>query len=172
MRNIYDTYNMAAGAVVTLLTAVFGIYWYIFAAYLALNVFDWLTGWYKSRCAREESSAIGLKGIIKKLGYWVLIAVAFIISTVFVRLGQDVLHVDLAFLSLIGWFTLACLMVNEVRSIIEKLVELGYNVPTVLIKGLAVTEKLINQATEIAEPKEDEDDEQCNRSVQKHKKIE
>ena len=90
------------------------------------------------------------------MGYWVLIAVAFIISTVFVRLGQDVLHVDLAFLSLIGWFTLACLMVNEVRSIIENLVELGYNVPTVLIKGLAVTEKLINQATEIAEPKEEE----------------
>ena len=156
MRNIYDTYNMAAGAVVTLLTAVFGIYWYIFAAYLVLNVFDWLTGWYKSRCARKESSAIGLKGILKKLGYWVLIAVAFIISTVFVRLGQDVLHVDLAFLSLIGWFTLACLMVNEVRSIIENLVELGYNVPTVLIKGLAVTEKLINQTTEIAEPKEEE----------------
>ena len=156
MRNIYDTYNMAAGAVVTLLTAVFGIYWYIFAAYLVLNVFDWLTGWYKSRGARKESSAIGLKGILKKLGYWVLIAVAFIISTVFVRLGQDVLHVDLAFLNLIGWFTLACLMVNEVRSIIENLVELGYNVPTVLIKGLAVTEKLINQATEIAEPKEEE----------------
>ena len=45
---------------------------------------------------------------------------------------------------MVGWFTLACLMVNEARSILENLVECGYNVPVVLIKGLAVTDKLIN----------------------------
>lgn len=151
MRNFFDTYNIVVGAVIALFTTIFGVYWYIFAAYMVLNVFDWLTGWYKSRRARQESSAVGLKGIVKKLGYWVLIAVAFIVSTVFVKLGQDVLHVDLAFLNMIGWFTLACLMVNEVRSIIENLVELGYNVPLVLIKGLAVTEELINKTTELEE---------------------
>ena len=151
MRNFFDTYNIVVGAVIALFTTIFGVYWYIFAAYMVLNVFDWLTGWYKSRRARQESSAVGLKGIVKKLGYWVLIAVAFIVYTVFVKLGQDVLHVDLAFLNMIGWFTLACLMVNEVRSIIENLVELGYNVPLVLIKGLAVTEELINKTTELEE---------------------
>ena len=153
MRNFFDTYNIVVGAVIALFTTIFGAYWYIFAAYMVLNIFDWLTGWYKSRRARQESSAVGLKGIVKKLGYWILIAVAFIVSTVFVKLGQDVLHVDLAFLNMIGWFTLACLMVNEVRSIIENLVELGYNVPLVLIKGLAVTEELINKTTELEEEK-------------------
>ena len=151
MRNFFDTYNIVVGAVIALFTTIFGAYWYIFAAYMVLNIFDWLTGWYKSRRARQESSAVGLKGIVKKLGYWILIAVAFIVSTVFVKLGQDVLHVDLAFLNMIGWVTLACLMVNEVRSIIENLVELGYNVPLVLIKGLAVTEELINKTTELEE---------------------
>lgn len=151
MRNFFDTYNIVVGAVIALFTTIFGAYWYIFAAYMVLNIFDWLTGWYKSRRARQESSVVGLKGIVKKLGYWILIAVAFIVSTVFVKLGQDVLHVDLAFLNMIGWFTLACLMVNEVRSIIENLVELGYNVPLVLIKGLAVTEELINKTTELEE---------------------
>ena len=159
MRNFFDTYNIVVGAVIALFTTIFGVYWYIFAAYMVLNVFDWLTGWYKSRRARQESSAVGLKGIVKKLGYWVLIAVAFIVSTVFVKLGQDVLHVDLAFLNMIGWFTLACLMVNEVRSVIENLVQLGYNVPTVLIKGLAVTEQLVNQAADFAEKEEDDDNE-------------
>ncbi|MBT9812910.1 holin, partial [Enterocloster citroniae] len=38
--------------------------------------------------------------------------------------------------------------VNEIRSILENLVECGYNVPAFLIKGLAVTEKLINAETE------------------------
>lgn len=66
-------------------------------------------------------------------------------SGVFVHMGNDLLHIDLSFLTMIGWFTLACLLVNEVRSIIENLVECGYNVPRVLITGLAVTEKLINR---------------------------
>ena len=115
---------------------------------------DWLTGWYKSRKLHTESSAVGLKGILKKLGYWVIIAVAFLVSVVFVRMGNDLLHVDLSFLMMVGWFTLACLLVNEVRSIIENLVECGYNVPQILIRGLAVTEKLINSETNKTEGSE------------------
>lgn len=145
---VIDTYNMVVGAAVTLLTALFGIYWYIFAAFLVFNVFDWLTGWYKSRKFKRESSSAGIKGIIKKLGYWIIVAVGFLTSYVFVHMGRDILKVDLDFLMMVGWFTLACLMVNEVRSILENLVECGYNVPVVLIKGLAVTEKLINSDTE------------------------
>ena len=67
------------------------------------------------------------------------------LSGVFVHMGNDLLGIDLSFLTLLGWFTLACLMVNEVRSIIENLVECGYNVPKVLVSGLAVTEKLLNK---------------------------
>lgn len=145
---VVDTYNVLVGAAVTLLSALFGTYWYLFAAYLLFNVFDWLTGWYKSRKLKRESSAVGLKGIIKKLGYWVIIAVAFLTSYIFVHMGNDILHIDLTFLELLGWFTLACLMVNEVRSIIENLVECGYNVPKILISGLAVTERLINKENE------------------------
>lgn len=141
---VIDAYNAAVGAVVTVLTAIFGVYWYIFAAFLVFNIFDWVTGWYKSRKLRKESSSAGLWGIIKKLGYWIIIAVAFIVSCVFVRMGRDVLSVDLDFLMMVGWFTLACLMVNEARSILENLVECGCDVPMILIKGLAVTEKLIN----------------------------
>lgn len=145
---VIDTYNMIVGAAVTVMTAIFGIHWYIFAAFLVFNMLDWLTGWYKSRKFKKESSSVGLKGILKKLGYWAIILVAFIISYVFVHMGTDILHVDLSFLEMVGWFTLACLMVNEVRSILENLVECGYDVPTVLVKGLAVTEKLINSDEE------------------------
>lgn len=148
MKVFADGYNLFTGAIIAIMTAVFGIYWYIFAAYLALNVFDWLTGWYKSRKLKKESSSVGLKGIIKKLGYWVIIAVAFIVSSVFVNLGKDILGVNLDFLAMIGWFTLACLMVNEVRSILENLVESGYNVPSVLINGLEIADKMINKESE------------------------
>lgn len=140
-----DTYNMIVGAIVAALTAIFGVYWYLFAAYLLFNILDWLTGWYKSRKLKQESSSVGLLGILKKLGYWVIILVAFAVSYVFVNMGNDILHVDLKFLALVGWFTLACLMVNEVRSILENLVECGYRVPGILINGLAVADKLVNK---------------------------
>ena len=145
---VMDCYNSITGILVTLLSAAFGTYWYIFAAFILLNIFDWLTGWYKSRKMKTESSVVGLKGIIKKLGYWVIIAMAFLIADIFVLMGRDILNMNLDFLMLIGWFTLACLMVNEARSILENLVECGYEVPSVLIQGLAVTEKLLNQESE------------------------
>ena len=143
--NVLDTYNMIVGAVVTVLSAIFGSHWYLFVAFLLLNVMDWLTGWYKSRKLKQESSSVGLVGIVKKLGYWVIIAVAFLMAYIFQMMGQDIFKIDLSFLLLLGWFTLACLLINEIRSILENLVECGYNVPNILIRGLAVTEKLLNQ---------------------------
>jgi len=148
-----DMYNTAVGALVTFLIAIFGDYWYIFAAFIIFNLFDWLTGWYKSRKSKTESSAAGLQGILKKLGYWVIIAVAFLVADVFVHMGNDVLNMDLGFLMMVGWFTVACLMVNEARSILENLVECGCNVPAVLIKGLAVTEKLMDDLNDKEEMK-------------------
>ena len=82
------------------------------------------------------------------MGYWAIILVAFIISDVFVQLGNDVLGINLAFLTMIGWWVVAMLIVNEARSILENLVECGYNVPSVLTKGLAVTEKIMNAKQE------------------------
>lgn len=153
--NFIDKYNAVMGAAVTVLTAIFGTYWYIFAAYLLLNIFDWLTGWWKSRQKHEESSKVGLKGAIKKLGYWVIILVAFVVADIFVAVGHDLLGVDLAFLTMIGWFTIAMLLVNEARSILENLVEMNYKVPDFLIKGLAITEKMMKNKLNIGNDAED-----------------
>ncbi len=77
-----------------------------------------------------------------------IILVAFLMPDLLIGLGRDVLGINLDFLMLFGWFTLACLLVNEIRSVLENLVECGYNVPAFLIKGLAVTEKLLEVQTE------------------------
>ena len=57
-----DKYNVLTGMIVAFLTAVFGVYWYVFAAFLLLNVIDWITGWYNARKRKEESSAVGAAG--------------------------------------------------------------------------------------------------------------
>lgn len=144
-----NKYNVITGTLVTILTALFGQFWYLFAAFLVFNIIDWISGWSKAKKLKQESSEVGLKGIIKKVWYWVLILVAFMIANIFATLGTEILNIDLSFLVMLGWFTLASLMVNEVRSITENLVEMGYDVPEFLIKGLAVTEKLLKNNIKI-----------------------
>ena len=149
MIKFLDRFNAVYGAVVTVLTTIFGVYWYVFAAYLACNVLDYITGWRKARKLGKESSKVGMEGIWKKCGYWIIIFVSFLIPEVLVGIGRDLLGIDLTFLVFLGWFTLATLLINEIRSILENLVECGCDVPVFLIQGLAVTEKLLESKIEI-----------------------
>lgn len=142
-KRIIDYYNLFVGAFVTIAAAILGEHWYLFAAFLTLNVVDWLTGWYKANKQGVESSKAGLKGALKKLGYWAVVAVAFELAGCLQALCVDMLGLQLDWLLLLGWWVLASLIVNEARSILENLVEMGYDVPDFLVKGLAVTQKLI-----------------------------
>lgn len=144
---VIDSYNAIAGSVIALLTYIFGEHWILFFLFLLFNVADWLTGWMKSRMAHKESSSVGWRGVLKKLGYWIMIAVAFGASVVFVEIGE-VLGINLQITTLLGWFVLASLLVNEIRSICENFVEAGFNVPKVLIKGLEVADEAINKDSE------------------------
>lgn len=141
---VIDTYNAIVGAVVSVLSYIFGEHWILFALFLAFNIADWITGWMKSRINKKENSVAGWKGVLKKLGYWLMIGVAFGASAVFVEIGK-VLSINLQITVLLGWFVLASLLVNEIRSICENFVEAGFNVPEILVKGLEVADKAINK---------------------------
>ena len=144
---IIDGYNAVTGAIVAVLSYVLGEHWILFVAFLLLNVADWITGWMKSRIMGKENSVAGWKGTLKKLGYWLMIAVAFGSSAVFIEIGK-VIGVDLGITTLLGWFVLASLLINEIRSIVENFVEAGFDVPVVLIKGLEVADKAVNHEGE------------------------
>ena len=144
---IIDGYNAIAGALVAVLSYVLGEHWLLFVAFLLLNVADWITGLMKSRMAKKENSMKGWQGVLKKLGYWIMIMVAFGASAVFVEIGKSI-GIDLGVTTLLGWFVLASLIINEIRSILENFVEAGYDVPTILVKGLAVADKVVNKDSE------------------------
>ena len=141
---IIDGYNAAVGAVIAVLSYILGEHWVLFVAFLLLNVTDWLTGWMKSRMAGKENSMKGWKGVLKKLGYWLMIMVAFGAGAVFIEIGKTI-GIDLGITTLLGWFVLASLLINEIRSILENFVEAGFNVPRILIKGLEVADKVVNK---------------------------
>lgn len=142
--NYIDSYNAIVGGIVTFLTMVLGEHWILFVLFLLFNVIDFITGWMKARMTKKENSIKGFKGVIKKLGYWLIILVSFSTSVLFIEIGE-VLKIDLNITTMLGWFVLASLAINEIRSIIENIVECGYKVPRILIKGLDIANKAINK---------------------------
>ena len=141
---VIDTYNAMVGAAVAVLSYILGEHWFLFVLFLLLNAIDWGTGWMKSRINNVENSKAGLKGGLKKLGFWLMIMVSFGASAAFVEVGK-IINLDLGVTTLLGWFVLASLLVNEARSICENLVEMGVNVPTILVKGLQAANRVVNQ---------------------------
>lgn len=142
--NFVDKYNTIVGFIVSVLSAVLGAYWYVFVSYVFLNIADWITGTAKARKNKISSSEAGRQGIIRKLGNWLIIVLAFLVSKILVEVLMATLGIDAGFLIAIGWLTTCMLWINEVRSILENLVEMGYNVPDFLINGLEVASKLVN----------------------------
>ena len=151
----FDKINMFYGFIAMIGVAIFGKYWFLFAGFLVLNVIDYATGWCKARFyKRNESSAIGAKGVFKKVWYWVVIGIAFFVSFCFTGMGEMV-GINLSFVQLFGWFTLATYLINEIRSILENLVEMEVKVPSFLIKGLDITQKLLDTRTKTEETQEE-----------------
>lgn len=151
---VTDSINFILGGLIAAMSYVFGDHWVLFAIFLLFNCVDWITGWMKSRFKGKENSVKGWTGVAKKLGYWLMIFLSFALGYWFIAMGQ-LIGKDFAPCLFIGWFVLASLTVNELRSILENFVEAGYEVPQILIKGLEVANKIANEENPL-ENKEEE----------------
>ena len=143
IQKIFNKITSTISFLFTCLTSIFGIEWILFAGYLILNILDYITGIVKAKLQKKETSNKGLIGILKKLCYWILIGVSFLISYLLVQIGIKI-NINIEFIILFGWFTLTCLIINETRSIIENLIEIGIEVPDFLKNGLEIYEKMIS----------------------------
>ena len=136
--------NLIVGAITALLSYLLGKHWMLFVSFLVLNIGDFLTRWIAARITGTENSRAGWIGILKKIGYWIMIALGFGMSVIFIEIGA-VIGVDLHVTTYLGWFVLATLIINEIRSILENLVDAyGDKVPAILVKGLQVANKSID----------------------------
>ncbi len=147
MEKLFCKFNIFWGATVAFMCQVFGRHWYLFVAFMILNVTDYITGIIKARYTKTENSSAGFRGIVKKAGSWLVIAISFFVANAFCELGT-LMDMDLGFTSFVGWFTLATFIINEIRSNLENLVQIGVNVPVWLIKGFEVASDKINNMTE------------------------
>lgn len=148
MIKIFNSVSTIIGSILATLTKKLGIEWTLFAGFLILNIIDYITGIVKAKLKNKENSNKGLIGVVKKIGYWLLIFLSFFIPFLLTIIEKKLnLGININFIMDFGWFTLVCLILNETRSILENLVEIGVKVPKFLIIGLEKYQELINSSS-------------------------
>lgn len=125
MRNtLFLVFNIS----ISFLAYIFGGFDSLFISLLIVMAIDYITGLCKAIYKRKLSSSIGMKGIIKKFGYLIII----ILATLFDRLINDD---TMAIRTLVIYFFVS----NESLSILENWGALGLPLPKKLYE---VFEKL------------------------------
>lgn len=100
-------------------------------ALVVLMLLDYVTGMFAGYIQQKWSSTVGVKGVIKKVGFIFLVLIAILTDYVIVQLGSKIgLSIEFA-----GVFTFAvtCWLIStELLSIIENLGSMGVPIPQFL----------------------------------------
>lgn len=116
------------GAVIA---SYFKALWIPLVVLVVLMIIDYATGVAKGYVNAELSSRIGLKGIIKKVGYIVLVAVGISVDFLIVYIA-DKFGLHIGFNAIFGCLVTIWLILNELISIMENCAKLGVPVPKFL----------------------------------------
>ncbi len=95
------------------------------------NVLDYLTGIASAGVKGELSSQIGIKGVLKKCGFWVLVSVAIAIEYIMTYYMPQ-FGIAINIFPALTATVLVWLCVNETISILENLAVLGVPLPNFL----------------------------------------
>ncbi len=116
--------NLTTGTLATTLVYFLGGWDIALQTLLIVIVLDYITGVFKAIYNRKINSSVGLKGIIKKIGYLIIVAVAVILDKIAGNTG--------AIRTLVIYFFVA----NEGISILENWGGMGLPLPQKLIDTL------------------------------------
>ena len=139
------------------LSSVLGVLYIPVILLVSCNFVDYLTGVFAAPFRGEKiSSAVGLRGIIKKISMWLLVIVGVIVDEL-LRYTTDVIGLALPFTFFVACLVCVWLICNELLSILENLKDTGVKLPTFLEKIVVYIKSKAEQKADIA-PKEGETD--------------
>jgi len=129
-----------------LLSEKLGILFQVLCLFLGMMVIDYITGMLASKAEAIDhpgdasygwSSKKGAKGIIKKVGYLCVIAVAIVVDYVIVTFSGK-LGIQMPGTAFMGLLVTIWYLLNELLSIIENAGRMGARVPEWLCKYIAI----------------------------------
>lgn len=138
------TVYAVGAAVLSAIHYAFHAHGILFVLYFAMNLIDLASALIKRHLLKNSSEKTFEKIAFKKLLYWMMLAVSFGISAVFIEIGKEI-GADLGVSALLGWFVLGSLMLNDLRSFLQNLLDCGVRVPTILRRTLTLAEKALDE---------------------------
>lgn len=125
---IQATVSVAIGA----LAAYFNVLLVPLAILICVMIIDYGTGMAEAYINKTLNSRIGVKGILKKIGYLVLVCVGGVVDYL-ICAGLASVGIDYSSYCF-GLIVAVWLIINELISILENLSELGTPIPPFLVK--------------------------------------
>jgi toxin secretion/phage lysis holin len=133
MDNMVDVLRIAAAGIGGIATYIWGPWDALIIALVAMVIIDYITGVIKAAVQGKLSSAVGFRGLLKKVAIFLLVAVGVMVDRVIPATNEAVR-------SAVIFFYIA----NEGLSILENAGELGLPLPAALKKSL---EKMKDKGT-------------------------
>lgn len=144
------TIQAVVSAVITGLLYYLGIVAVPIIILIIAMIIDYVTGMMSAWLNAELSSKKGIKGIVKKISYLALVAVAMIVDWLIFQ-GLQQINVDLHYSVFFAVLVTVWLIINELISVLENLSRMGVPIPNFL-------KKLINRLKTTVDKGDDQSD--------------
>lgn len=145
------TIQAVVSAVITGLLYYLGIVAVPIIILVIAMIIDYITGMMSAWLNAELSSKKGIKGIVKKVSYLALVAVAMIVDWLIFQ-GLQQINVDLHYSVFFVILVTVWLIINELISVLENLSRMGVPIPNFLKK---MVNRLKNTVDEKGDNKND-----------------
>lgn len=151
-----DKMKMAVVAAVSALTGWLGILAVPVSLLVLCNLIDYATGLMAApRRTESVNSYKGIRGIVKKVCMWLLIVVGAIVDTM-LNYAVEYIGWGIALPFIVATVVAVWLLVNEIISILENILDIGVNIPPFLLPLVRNIKKTVEEKTDVL-AKEDED---------------
>ena len=142
-----DFFHIIVAGAIGALAAYFNVLLIPLAILLAVMLIDYITVMAGASYSGKFSSRVGIMGILKKAGYFALVAVGmvadYLISSALVKIG-----IDLKITYCFGMIITIWLIVNELISILENLGELNVPLPSFLVNTIKTLKSKVEEQAE------------------------
>ena len=121
------------------------------------NLIDYATGLLAAKYRQDGgiSSYKSIRGIFKKIGMWLLIVVGSFMD-ILIQYAAECMGLGITIPFVVATFVAVWLVVNEIISILENLIDIGVNMPPFLMPVVKYIKKQVEDKAKLAEEEQEE----------------
>ncbi len=159
-----DKVKVTIWAVISAITSWLGILAVPVFLLVGCNIVDYITGLLAAPYREDGtiSSYKGIKGIIKKVCLWLLVLIGAWID-ILINYAVECAGINITVPFIVATLVAVWLIVNEIISILENIIDIGVNIPPFLMPIVKYIKKQTEDKAQVAtEAEEDDDDGENN----------